>query len=211
MLHSHHLVVVLYFLLLLTGTFVLGLGTPAQLEGFNRRARFGHMILGTLLLLTGGYLAVKSPLGFAPTALVKYAVLLAAVGLGVVGLRRRRLLLAIASLVLMGYTYGISKTDSLTLASGAEQVSAALHALPEGSAAADRGAAIYRTACVACHGADGRAGFLKSKDLTQAPPDSNYTLAVLQNGVKLMPAFDYLSPGERSDLLAYLATLRQPQ
>jgi len=167
--------------------------------------------LGTLLLLTGAYLGVKSPLGFSGTNLGKYAVLIVAIGLGVVGLRRKKIALAIGSLLLLGYAYGVSKTDSLVLTSPAGQIGAALHALPEGSSATDRGAAIYRTACVACHGTDGKASFLKSKDLTVAPIDSNYINAVLTNGIKLMPAFDYLSTAERADLRAYLASLRSAQ
>lgn len=210
MLHTHHLVVVLYFLLLLSGTFVLGLGAPEQLEGFNRWARYGHMILGTLLLLTGGYLAFKSPVGLAAPALVKYAVLAVTIGLGVVGLRRRRLLLAIASLVGLVYAYGVSKTDSISLTPAELQGRAAVAALPADAPELERGRALYTTSCVACHGADGRAGFLKSKDLTAAPLDSACIVAMVRNGQKLMPAYTDYTDAELAALTAYVRSLHQP-
>jgi mono/diheme cytochrome c family protein len=206
MLHSHHLVVVLYLLLIVAGLGVMIL-RRAALEAFNKRARIGHMVLGSLMLLTGGYLAVKSPLGFSGLALVKYVLLLAAIGLAVVGLRRLKAALVAGSIVVLLYVYGISKTDSLMLTPVADRMEKAWQAtamLPT----TEKGKVLYTVGCVACHGANGKAGYLKSKDLTASRVDSSYIAALLKNGKGLMPAYGSLSDAQHAALVEYVQSLR---
>lgn len=206
MLHSHHLVVVLYLLLIVGGLGVMLL-RRASLDAFNKRARIGHMVLGTLMLLTGGYLAVKSPLGFSGVALVKYVLLLVAIGLAVVGLRRIKAALVAGSIVVLLYVYGISKTDSLTLTPVSARMELAWQATSTVSPK-EQGKVLYSVGCVACHGADGKAGYLKSKDLTASRVDSSYIVALLKNGKGLMPAYGSLSDAQHAALVEYVQSLR---
>jgi high-affinity iron transporter len=95
---------------------------------------------------------------------------------------------------------------------------------PETTPSHASGAALYQTACAACHGADGRAQTPSSKELT--PPPARFDEAermaklspfraynAITYGVKgtSMPGYDLLSERERWDLATYLFTLRHPE
>jgi cytochrome c553 len=108
-------------------------------------------------------------------------------------------------------------------ACGAGQAAPAL-AVP--SESAQRGAALFRTYCVACHGAEGagcgpRAMLYRPRpaNLTASTRSADYKARIIREGGAAMnrsafmpPWGDELSAGDIADLLAHLASLpRQPE
>jgi mono/diheme cytochrome c family protein len=82
--------------------------------------------------------------------------------------------------------------------------------------AQDAGAALYKTKCAACHGADGKGDTAagkanKIRDLgsteVQAQSDADLT-TIITNGKGKMPAYGKsLKPDQVKDLVAYIRTL----
>lgn len=59
--HTHVLIVVLYLLQLLVKVVLVAAGKKEALEKFSNKTKIPHMVLATLMLLTGGYLLFKMP------------------------------------------------------------------------------------------------------------------------------------------------------
>jgi cytochrome c5 len=210
MLHTHTTVVVLYILYLIALFTVTLPALAPKADKVKRALRIPHIVLATLMLLTGAYLLVRSPVGIAGFSLVKYALIVAAIGFGVVGSRRGSLPLLAPSIVLMLYVFAIAKTNSVLLRDEKTRVAHAIvaykAATPTDSLAT--GKAIYTIACLQCHGASGNAGFLKSKDLTVSTADDAYKAAIIKNGKGLMTAAPYLTNDEVDAVVAYINTLK---
>jgi len=70
-----------------------------------------------------------------------------------------------------------------------------------------KGAKIFKTYCVNCHGMDGKMGFNGAKDLTQTELTMTQRKLLIANGKKTMMAFkNILSPEEISAVGRYSAT-----
>lgn len=210
MLHTHTTMVVLYILYLVA---LFALYTPAlaaKADKFKRMLRIPHMVLATLLLLTGIYLLVRSPIGIAGYMQVKYGAMVIAIVLGVLGSRRANLPLLGGSILLMFYAFGISKTHSVLLQSEASRIPHAVQAFKAANPADSlaTGRAIYTVACMRCHGASGNAGFLKSKDLTITEQPDDFKAAIIKSGKGLMKPYPYLSNEEVRAVVAYINTFK---
>lgn len=211
MLHTHHLLVVLYILLFAWKAVLVFLRKKEALDRLNRRTKVPHIVLSAGFLATGIYLAAVAPLGVQTVFVVKYVVIVLIIGVGIVGIRRMSIPLTALTLLLLVYTYTIGKSHGLLLQSHKTQVLyAANHVhdkLREDPIA--YGQVLYETACLRCHGAEGKALYRQSKDLTQAPADTSYIKAFIRNGAgSKMPAFDYLNEYEKDALAAYVRSLQ---
>jgi cytochrome c6 len=72
------------------------------------------------------------------------------------------------------------------------------------------GAAIFKTRCELCHGADGKLGMNGSKDLTVSDFDLNERIAIITNGKGVMTPFkDILSLAEIKAVAEYSMTLKK--
>lgn len=72
------------------------------------------------------------------------------------------------------------------------------------------GAAIFKTRCELCHGADGKLGANGSKDLTVSELDLNERIAMVTNGKGLMTPFkDILSLQEIKAVSEYSMTFKK--
>ncbi|GIV25621.1 MAG: hypothetical protein KatS3mg026_1313 [Bacteroidia bacterium] len=193
-LHTHHLLGVLLVVLV---------GLPAILPQWAARLRWVHMVLDTLLLLTGVYLLFRAPAAWTGPYLTKYVLVLAAIGLAIVGSRRKNKRFSMAAFLLLAYAYGLSLQRDWLLRSEAERVK---DLSPE-AASVEAGQALYTQLCARCHGADGQAGYQKSPSLHPAQnPDTVYWAAVIKNGKGLMPGHPYLTEAQVSSLVAFLRT-----
>lgn len=195
MLHTHHLMSVLFFLSLVGLTFF-----PQVL----RKARILRIALETLLLGTGVYLAIRSPGAFSSAYILKYILVAGIIILAVVGSRKANKFLGIASLALTVYVYGLSRQRDILLRSPAARAEAFQTPIPSLQA----GQVLYKAYCSRCHGENGAAGYLKSPNLAHSKRDTVYWQAIITAGKGLMPGHPYLTPAQVQSLILYLKALR---
>lgn len=207
-LHLHHLIVVLYTVLLAAKTALLWIRNKNLLYTLNGKTRWLRMGLEILMLLTGVFLAYRSPVGLETYNLVKYIALIGGIGAGIAGVRRLNPVLATLALVCFGYAYAVSKTNSPLLQPEIVRVQAVAESFPAQSAtpaeSLRRGEAIYTLTCVQCHGPDGRANFRKAKDLSVSPLSDAAKAAMIKSGLNIMPAYTYLTDDEIKDVVLYI-------
>lgn len=235
-LHTHVLVVVLFLLLLTFKTALLLLNKKTTLASARHRTRILDIVFGLLILLTGAYL-LFSYQGIPAWLIVKVVLVLAAIPLGIIGLKRENKALAALSLALFLYVYGVAETKSLTVqepgpitnattstdsptpsTDAAETGDKSLSRHPEaheeivaalGEAQLANGKAIYTQLCATCHGPDGTKGLGGAANLQVSNLSLNGRVHVIENGRGLMPGFgSQLTDEEAETLAAYTMTLK---
>lgn len=224
-LHSHILIVILFLLLFTSKVILLLLNKRDALEKVRNKTKVAEMVLGTLVLVTGGWLFVNYT--GAPVWLITKIVLVAvAVPVGIVGLRRDNKVLAVLALLIFLYVYGMAETDSLTMQRSKGQRLTSVHT-PETDAAEvsstqnqivtsinntalANAKAIYVNECSKCHGDNGANGMSGTPNLTRSQLNQNDRALVIANGRGLMPGYGKkLSEQEIEELAAYTMTFNE--
>ncbi|GAB3823516.1 SirB2 family protein [Pontibacter rugosus] len=234
-LHTHVLVVVLFLILFTSKTALLLLNKRETLAKVRSNTKILDIIFGTLIVITGGYLLVNYQ-GIPTWLIIKIILVLAAIPLGIVGIKRENKALAIVSLLLFFYVYGVAETKSLTMQQPGpiQNATTKVAASPEtdaaetgdmgfsksegaqqeiiaslGDAQLANGKAIYTQLCVTCHGTDGAKGLGGAANLQVSNLSLNNRVNVIENGRGLMPAFSsQLTDEEVQALAAYTMTLK---
>jgi len=204
-LHTHHLIVLLYMVQLLVKVILVVSGNTSTLTKVMAKTKVLHMVLATLMLLTGVFLVFKAPIAFTSTFYIKYILVLVAIALGIVGVKKMNKALAISSMLCMLYIYALTLTKGYTLQPEETRVKNAL--LATGTDAKARGQVIYEQLCLRCHGAEGQAHYRKAAILANCTKGDDYIRTTVTQGREKMPAFPFLNDEEKSDLLAYINTL----
>lgn len=196
MLHLHTTVVLLFLVLLSVKTVLLLTNNTALLETVRAKTKILEMVFGTLLLVTGGYLLVKS--GHPETWLmVKVAIVLVMIPLAIIGLKKGNKALATISLVGFLYVYAVAETRSLTLQK---------HVAVAGTSVTE----IYTLQCVRCHGEDGAAMAFGAKNLKESVLSREEMAQIIRNGKGTMPKFSETISEEQALALAdYIATFKK--
>ncbi|NDK57157.1 SirB2 family protein [Pontibacter fetidus] len=231
-LHTHVLVVILFLLLFTTKTVLLLLNKRDALTKLRNKTKVVEMILGTLILITGGWMLFNYN-GIPSWLITKVVLVLVAIPLGIVGLKRENKVLAVLALFIFLYVYGVAETDSLTMKK--ETATTGVIDTPETDAAetGDSTLSTSETAhqeivssmnatalanaekifvqqCATCHGEDGTKGVSGAANLTESQLSLNDRKGVIANGRGLMPAFgEQLSEQELDEVAAYTMTLKK--
>ncbi|WP_242921122.1 c-type cytochrome [Pontibacter liquoris] len=236
-LHTHVLVVVLFLLLFAAKAVLLLLNKHQLLATVRHKTKVADILLGTLILITGAYLATQYNGGLPAWLILKIVLVLAAIPIGIAGLARQSKLLTVVALLLFLYVYGVAETNSLIMnnqepiakaalpdatdtpetdAVETGQPSATNAAAPENIIAAmsesqlANAKAIYTQVCASCHGADGAKNKRNAANLQVSQRSLNDRKTVIENGRGLMPAFGkQLSAQEVEMLAAYTMTLKK--
>ena len=232
-LHTHVLVVVLFLLLFTVKTVLLLLNKRETLTKLRNKTKVLEMIFGTLILITGGWMLVNYN-GIPSWLITKVVLVLVAIPLGIVGLKRENKVLAVLALLIFVYVYGVAETDSLTMKKEAAENTTVIDT-PETDAAEtgdstlsnsedtqqDIVASLNETAlanaqtifvqqCATCHGEDGAKGTSGAANLTESQLNLNDRKGVIAKGRGLMPGFEeQLSEQEIDELAAYTLTLKK--
>ena len=232
-LHTHVLVVVLFLLLFTYKVILLLLNKRDTLTKVRNKTKVLEMIFGTLILVTGGWMLFNYN-GVPGWLITKVVLVLVAIPLGIVGLKRENKGLAIAALLIFVYVYGVAETDSLTMKQE-EAGNAAVIDTPETDAAETGDSTlstsesthheivaslnetaltnaqkIYVQQCVVCHGEDGTKGMSGAANLAASKLSLNDRKQVITNGRGMMPGFKrQLSEQEIDELAAYTLTLKK--
>ena len=205
-LHSHHLIVVLYIILMALHLFFLFTKNHHAFTTFRLKVKWFRMGLEILMVLTGGFLLYRAPDGLALYNIVKLGAVVGAIGVTVVGFKKYNAPFILLGIILMGYAYGVAKVRSPLFIPEASRVASAHN---QQTNIHDQGKAIYTIACQRCHGADGDAQYRKAKSLAQSQMGDDYKRGVIQNGINTMPKFDYLDENQREAVLTYINTLKK--
>ncbi|MBO9701954.1 MAG: SirB2 family protein [Sporocytophaga sp.] len=218
-LHTHNLVVVIFLITFIIKTVLLLLNKYEQLDKIREKTKVLEMIMGTLILITGGYLLYATK-NTQPYIIAKIVIVLACIPLGIVGLKKKNKALTVIALLGFLYVLGIALTKSLTLtkqkievpASVSEESSAASEEIIQENA--DNGLrnakAIFEKECARCHGVDGKQGLAGAKDLTVSQLTDAEKKEMILKGKGLMAGYEgRLTEQEVDNLVLYVNTLKK--
>jgi cytochrome c553 len=199
-LHLHLTSVILFLLLYIVKTFLLVSNKTEALEKVRKFARVPEMIISTLLLVTGVYMAFNYPL----TSLfwIKMLFVFASIPIAVIAYKKSNKAMAVVSLLMIIMAYGCAemmkkqgaKTNSSIIVSN-ETVS---------------GEEIYTSNCANCHGPQGDLMLAGAPNLQKSMLAQNELVNQISNGKGAMPAFTgNLTPQQIDAVAAYIITLRK--
>lgn len=201
MMHTHKLAVLLFLLLYLIKTLLLVLGKSESLARLTKAARVPEMIISSLFLATGIYLAINTGNG-GLWLWLKIVAIAVAIPLAIIGFKRANKNLALLSLILIVFSYGISETKSL---SGKNNAITGV----EDNADLKTGEIIYKNKCVKCHGDDGKSGLSGAKDLTTSALSHAQKVEIITSGKNSMePYKDMLTVNQIEAVTNYIETLK---
>ena len=231
-LHTHVLVVVLFLLLFTFKIILLLLNKHDTLAKVRNKTKVVEMIFGTLILVTGGWMLFNYSGGMPTWLITKVVLVLVAIPVGIVGLKRTNKLLAILALLVFVYVYAVAETDSLFITKATPE-NTTITDTPETDAvetgdstlsksemaqeeivaslnetALTNAQTIFVQQCATCHGEDGTTGISGAANLGESKLSLNDRKQVIINGRGLMPGFgEQLSEQEIYGLAAYTLTL----
>ncbi|GAB3193959.1 mono/diheme cytochrome c family protein/uncharacterized membrane protein SirB2 [Pontibacter aydingkolensis] len=234
-LHTHVLVVILFLILFTAKAVMLFLNKHSLLDKAKRYTKALDMVFGTLILVTGGYLLYLYQ-GMQGWLIIKIVLVLLAIPLGIIGIKRHSKVLTALALLIFLYVYGVAETKSLTMrtpgpvtnATTDDDSSPITDAAETGTANIDskntteemvatiadaqlaNAKAIYTQVCETCHGPDGAKGFGGAANLKVSNLSLQDRINVVENGRGLMPGFGgQLTEQEAEALAAYTMTLKK--
>lgn len=196
--HTHLLMVVLYLLSMGIKVFLLMGGKLETLDKVSKATRIPHILVSTLLLVTGIYLMVNSPIGMEPYILIKLVIVLATIPMGLIAFKKRNVMLAnfMVLLTLGALALAVSKPGFLSSA-------------PPVADENDPTAVYFQHGCNTCHGQDGNAGFQGAKPLSESTLSDDEIKDRIRNGKGVMPANAAVTDEELVQLLDFVKSLRK--
>ncbi|WP_205500151.1 c-type cytochrome [Rufibacter psychrotolerans] len=224
-LHIHVLVVILFLLLLLAKAFLLFFNQHDHLNRVRSSTKMLDIVFGTLTLVSGGYLALSYNGPLPNWLLVKVVLVLAAIPLSIVGLKRHSKVLTATGVLLFLYVYGIAETKSLKIRADKGEAVAVSPGGKVGTASPDpekashpilsqlegtqleNAKAIYNNLCANCHGEDGQKGASGAVNLQLSRLNVEGRREVIANGRGLMPGFGSQLSEQEIEALALYSTL----
>lgn len=220
-LHLHVTIVVLFTLFFAYKVFLLFTNTT-KLDAFRAKTKIVDMILGLLIIATGGGLLFIVP-EIQTYLIVKIIITLAIIPLGIVSMKKGNKGLAILTLAILIYNFGVGKTHSLSLTKTKIEIiqndsvttdtlsNAASEILNQNTANVNvQGEQIFAQVCTACHGVDGKLGVGGAKDLSASTLSHEEAMVMISKGKGLMQAYEgSLSETEIEAVATYIQTLRK--
>jgi uncharacterized membrane protein SirB2/cytochrome c5 len=179
-LHTHTLVVTLFLIIYVVKTILLLSDKTDLLAKFTKKVRIAEMIISSLFLITGIYLATTLPFGgkYDYLFFIKVGMVLISIPLAVIGFKRSNKTLAALSLLLITGSYGLAEVYSKR--KGTPKDTGV-------TIASNDGKSLYEAKCSLCHGNDGKHGTAGALDLSITKLDAAGILEVVSNGRGAMP------------------------
>jgi len=218
--HLHVTVVILFLLLFIYKTILLLTNKNEQLDRFRAKSKIADMLLGSLMILTGGYLLYAGP-GAQPYHYVKIVAAIASIPLGIISFKKRIKPLAIFTVVLFIYLYGVAETKSLTFKKEKITIEAVVDSTTVPSTKTDilnqnadavlaNGKLLYNAACATCHGTDGKLGLTGASDLTTTTFSHSEKISIITNGKGNMTPFQgQLSEQDIEEVATYVDSMKK--
>jgi len=219
-LHLHVTVVVLFMLFFAYKLFLLLSNKNEKLAAFRQKTKIADMILGSLILVTGGYLLYATH-NTDTYIIVKLLLTIAIIPLGIIGMKKENKVLSMLTLIILVYVFFVGKTRSLSLSKEKLHLEVPASISPDSSsntdailnqnavAALNNGKAIYTQVCSACHGVDGKLGISGAKDLSASLLSKEDIIKTVSEGKGLMQSYKgMLSEQEIVSVASYVESLR---
>ncbi len=194
-LHTHYLVVTLFLLIYVIKTILLLSNKNDLLATFTKKVRVAEMIISTLFLLTGIYLATQLPFGGKYDYLfwIKIVMVFASIPLAVIGFKKGNKMLAALSLLLITGSFGIAEVYSKRKGVSANTT----------ATASTDGKELYEAKCSMCHGNDGKLGLAGAKDLSATVLSNGEIATIILQGKGNMNKVE-VSEEQASAIAAYV-------
>ncbi|AKQ46674.1 hypothetical protein TH63_15255 [Rufibacter radiotolerans] len=219
--HTHILVVVLFLILFLVKAFLLFTNKHDSLDRFRSSTRMLDIVFGLLILITGIFLALNYNGKLPNWLLIKVVLVLAAIPVTLVGIKKHNKILAAVALLIFVYVYGVAETKSLKMRpdKGEAVTGEANRIAPAATKAShpiitelqgtqlENTKAIYTNLCAACHGQDGQKGAGGAANLAVSTLTPEGRQEVIANGRGLMPGFGSQLTEQEIEALALYSTL----
>lgn len=177
-LHTHTLVVTLFFLIYVVKTVLLLSNRMDLLQRFTKFIKIPEMIVSVLFLITGIYLLTQLP-EIKTIMYIKLALVFSSIPIAVIGFKKGNKVLAALSLLMITASYGL-----------AEMSRKQKTVIPEGAV---DGKTLYEADCKICHGNDGKLRMAGASDLTKTTLTVSDIKSIILNGKNAM------NPIEMSD------------
>jgi mono/diheme cytochrome c family protein len=223
-LHLHMTVVILFMLFFGYKLILLFANKKTSLTTFRQKTKVVDMILGSLILVTGGYLLYTVPT-VEPYLIGKLILTLVAIPLGIISMKKENKILGLLTMAIFVYNFGVAETHSLTFKRekiviqpevSVSDTNAAPVENPAGAilnqneeAALKNGKAIFTQVCSACHGQDGKLGVGGAKDLSKSTLNHMEVVQMIAKGKGLMQPYEsVLSEQEIEAVASYTEGLR---
>jgi cytochrome c553 len=216
--HLHYTVVILFLAFLLYKTILLLLNKNELLDKVREKTKIIDIILGSLIIITGGYLLFKLHSGHVESYLIiKIILVFAAIPLGIIGIKRKKKPLAILSVLIFLYVWAIAVKRDANVFAGRKMEPASEEQKGPGNILdenknmnLENAKAIYTSQCLRCHGEDGKAGVGGAKDLTETTLTTEEKESIVINGKGLMPPFgNQLTEAEVKAVTAYINSFKK--
>jgi len=215
-LHFHVTIVLLFLCFFALKTILLFLNMDKALDTLRARTKVPEMVIGILILISGGFLLVKLNNNIPSYLIGKIIIVLLGIPLGIIALKRKNKILAAVTLLAFIYVYGVAETKSLifkkekfvlpdTTLSHANTI---ISQNQENSQAIAK--AIYTQLCINCHGEDGKLGRAGAKDLSVSTLTTMQKEGIITDGKGFMQSYrGQLSEQEIKALAVYTDTFKK--
>ncbi len=182
-LHTHYLTVTLFLLIYVIKTILLLSDKKELLLTFTKKVKIFEMIVSTLFLITGIYLATQLPFNSKYDYLfwIKLIMVFSSIPVAIIAFKRGNKILAALSLLLITGSYGVAEVYSKRKGIAADSNGAS-------SIASDDGKRLYEANCRLCHGDDGKLGASGARDISTTSLDVAGIKAVILKGKGMMNA-----------------------
>ncbi len=174
LLKTHYIVVTLFLLIYVVKTILLLSNKNDVLAAFSKKVKVPEMIVSTLFLLTGIYLATQLSFNGKYTYLfwIKIAMVVVSIPVAIVGFKKSNKILAALSLLLITGSFGIAESFHKKKGIAKDEV----------VVSGNDGAQLYQANCALCHGGDGKLGMSGAADLTATTLDKEGIKNIILNG-----------------------------
>ncbi|MBC7412262.1 MAG: SirB2 family protein [Bacteroidia bacterium] len=201
-LHLHLTSVILFLLLYIVKTYLLVSNKDEQLQKIRKTTRIPEMIISTLFLVTGVYMAFNYPLNV--MFWIKMVFVFASIPLAVIAYKRNNKALAVVSLLMIIAAYGCAEMIK-------KQNAKPITAVATTSVDTDINAhEIYTSNCANCHGEQGNLMLAGATNLQTSTLTQPEMVMQITNGKGAMPAFgEQLNDAQINAVAEYIVTLRK--
>jgi len=207
--HTHKLAVLLFLLLYIIKLVLLFVNTD-KLDAFSKKFKVPEMVISFLFLATGVFLAIKSA-DISNLLIVKFALVLAAIPLAIIGFKKHKKALAVLSVLLLISVYGIAEMNR-GMKSKKVPLEAAVITNPSDANydVLSHGQILFVSQCAMCHGPSGDQGMSGAKNLVTSKLTLEAVMEIITKGKNSMPAYKKsLTDTEIKAITNYVMTLRK--
>lgn len=198
-LHLHLTSVILFLALYVVKTYLLVADKNEQLQKVRTATRIPEMVISTLFLVTGIYMAFNYPLNV--MFWIKMVLVFASIPIAVIAYKKNNKAMAVVSLIMVILAYGcaemIKKQNAKIVPAANESTSV-------------NGQEIFTSNCANCHGADGALMLAGATNLHTSVATHEAIVLQITNGKGAMPAYGTQLSTEQIEAVAtYAETLRK--